>query len=93
MHNANEALTTVLDLVQNDAYQAIEKKDAIILNDNDAYESAAANGAHATTISLADNDAYNVIERKDVIVTGKNDAYGAAATLSGLIDENMYEII
>ena len=41
----------------------------------------------------ADNDAYNVIERKNAIVTGKNDAYGATATLSGLIDENMYEII
>ena len=94
MHNTNEAHTTALDLVQNDAYQAIEKKDAIILNDNDAYESAAANGAHATTIPLAENDAYNVIERKDAVVTGQSNAYEAVATLSGLVDEqNMYEII
>ena len=43
-HNANEAQTTDIELTRNDAYEVIEKKDAIILNDNVAYESAAANG-------------------------------------------------
>ncbi len=77
MPNVNDAHTTTINLEHNKAYRVIEKKDAIVLKENDAYETAA-----VTAIPLADNEAYRVIERKDAIVTRKNDAYEAGAILS-----------
>ena len=102
--NQQNNYATAIELTEIDAYQVTdEREDGIILNENDAYESATTHniihGVHAMTIiPLADNDAYDVIatEQRDAasIATRCNDAYEPAATPRGLGDEqNSYELV